>query len=177
MLTPLIAMIISWLMEKVFTKEVDRGYLGIKWTDRVTPDWVILFCIILFFGSLFGALYAGETVETTPRSVRTPIYNLSDATRLSGSFILGSGTINERSHYFFYINDGDGYRLDSRESSALIVMDESESPYVEDIYQDYPYDHNDWQFYFMFRLSRPTPEVVFHVPPGTIITSFIVDMQ
>jgi hypothetical protein len=48
---------------------------------------------------------------------------------------------------------------------------------VEDIYQDYPYDHNDWQFYFMFRLSRPTPEVVFHVPPGTIITSFIVDMQ
>ena len=107
---------------------------------------------------LFTACHE-ESVE------RVPIISLQEERGVSGSFILGTGSLGRHVYYFTYLDfteSGGGYQLEKYAYDRCVIFeDEENSPYVvvelSGLIIERPRD----------RVNR----VEFHVPKGTITRS------
>jgi len=98
------------------------------------------------------------------------IASIQDNVQTSGSFFLGSGTIDSEAVFYFYEQDGDGYRLTHVPAYRSKIVESNESPHlvVSKAVGDHPFwgiplnSHDNYTFY---------------VPTGSILNNFNLDAK
>ena len=103
------------------------------------------------------------------------IYALQDKGELHGSFFLGSGTVDEV-NYYFYIVEGPMGKSIEQENIAYCFIDDSlpegEQPYISEIIIE-----SDNFFAKTCLLTNKAEVYVFHIPKGSIIENYRIDLE
>lgn len=109
---------------------------------------------MFFWGKYFVDDYNSEYTET----VYEEIYSLDRGTEVSGSFTLGTGSIDENIVYYFYVETDRGFQLKSLTVGyEEIYLDEDDmvTPHIDKI-----------------KTKGEDPYYVIYVPEGTIVRQF-----
>ena len=136
----------------------------------------VLVCglVIPMAADAVGAKQSIEKVEVTP------LYALKDNSNLSGTFFLGSGSVDETDYYYYVIREeGKGYYVQKKAINNYIYLDYLNS---EDCEYDEPclvYYHNQWDNKILrFFAWSPENWYTFYVPEGSIIENYYeVDLE
>lgn len=100
---------------------------------------------------------------------RAQIFSLKMNDRVSGQFVLGSGSIDSKSVYSFYVKDSDGfYKLMSQPANATRIKEVSDEPQL--FYQTIYYRIPGWLC--PWGRSQSETNYDLFVPKGTIIEQF-----
>ena len=121
-----------------------------------------------------GAAQSIEKVEVTP------LYALKDNSNLSGTFFLGSGSVNETDYYYYIVREeGKGYCVKKKAINYYTYLDYLNA---EDCEYDEPclaYYYNQWDSKILrFFAWSPENWYTFYVPEGSIIENYYeVDLE
>lgn len=132
-----------------------------------------------FFGAFCGlgaAIIIGLFLPTESYvSQETLLAAIQDGSQTTGSFFLGSGRIEEGTYYFFYAKAGEhSYVMDKRSTSnAVIVEDDPAQPYL----REYAIRFLDDRSYYFGLPLHPPPPVEFHIPKGSILQNYRLDLR
>ncbi|MCA1184548.1 hypothetical protein [Bacillus licheniformis] len=122
-----------------------------------------------------GAMLIAFCIETEPGNpYKADIYSIKDNAKTGGSFVLGSGTVDER-QYFYFIEEKDGFKTVNKaavENSKLKEGD-YEKPYV--ITYDVQFKSSFARFFYGKSLGYKTYE--FYLPINTITTEYKIDLE
>ena len=133
----------------------------------------VLFLIMLGFASHWNTLERSNTFGVTY------ICSLSANSDVSGNFCLGSGTINEKSYYYYLANTEKGYMMQKVEANtpAYIKEDCENKPFIE--FTKYNCVKQNWFSKLLFEKEffNEDREVVIHVPKGTVVKNYTVDIS
>ena len=89
----------------------------------------VLIALAIIFVSISGCTQIG------PTNVKYNLYSLNRGSSNSGSFVLGTGSIDTTPVYYCYIKDNGGYKLITINArNSIIYDDENNNPYVEASY-------------------------------------------
>ena len=130
--------------------------------------------IIPIAADAVGATHSIEKVEVTP------LYALKDNSNLSGTFFLGSGSMNETDYYYYIIREeGKGYCVQKKAINNYTYLDYLNS---EDCKYDEPclaYYYDEWDNKILrFFAWSPANWHTFYVPEGSIIENYYeVDLE
>lgn len=92
---------------------------------------VISFVIAIFLGSV-SFIADGRVEREIVITNETPIVSLTRNLDISGNFVLGTGSIQSGSAYFFYTQDGDDYHLLSVSTDSSFLRESEGAPmYIE----------------------------------------------
>lgn len=133
-------------------------------------------CLLGFlFGGIFGfmlMMIVSLLMPTTSHTVHHPIASLSINSETNGSFMLGSGYINEIEYYIFYkIHGNDRYSREKiRVRGTMIVESNETEPQLRYDYETI--EGNIWIGQTMVRDLREVKNRELIVPKGTIIKEF-----
>lgn len=136
----------------------------------------ILVCglIIPIAADAAGATHSVEKVEVTP------LYALKDNSNLSGTFFLGSGSVDETDYYYYIIREeGKGYCVQKKAINNYTYLDylSSEGCEYDEPCLAYYYDEWDNKILRFFAWS-PENWHTFYVPEGSIIENYYeVDLE
>jgi len=139
------------------------------WTD------VLLFSILNFLLSALTSFAISLLIPTKTEIVKSTfeLESLQDGSKINGQFFLGSGYINERMKYSFYISEKDGYKLYSIEASNAHVRYTNEKPKLE-MFDEVVTD----DFVNNFSLkSELNTNYIIYVPKGSILQNYTLDAQ
>jgi hypothetical protein len=166
MITVLICFIISFCIWWYIIKK-DTPF-GLKWTDYMG---IILLSLVT--GGLFGALgmvFIGTYFHDYGHSNTREIVSLNNQSTLSGSFILGSGTISNREYYFMFAKNSEGgfYRYTVPSNRSTIFEIDGSDSRVE-TFSPVMGDTLKW---FAFPIGPSNYNI--YVPKGTVIQQFSV---
>jgi hypothetical protein len=155
-------------------------FVGGRQTDAA--DLGERICVALFgllIGVFFGTAVMFMLGQAVPSGVvetgeRYEIGALQDAFAYSGRFFLGSGTVNGEIYFFYYQREGAGYVARQAEGwRTVIYTDESERPYVATLRAAVV--DPVWANFAMSWGSQRS--YAFHVPPGSIVSSYTLDLR
>lgn len=139
------------------------------------PDFAGALIVLIIVGAISYMVWLGiSTVtpistNTTCIITNTSIVSLNDGSLTSGSFFLGSGSLDQRTMYFYYEGSEDTYRLKRVPTDdATIKTDENDHPYITKIVATTCGTYRDGSSRCdkIYDWSHAT--YVFHVPKGTI---------
>lgn len=103
------------------------------------------------------------------------IYALQDNGEIHGSFFLGSGTVDEV-NYYFYITEGPMGKSIEQKNIDYCFIDDSlsadEQPYMSKIVIE-----SDNFFAKTCLFTNKTNVYVFHIPKGSIIENYRIDLE
>ncbi|MEX5835853.1 hypothetical protein D070_13405 [Bacillus velezensis] len=140
-------------------------------------DYVFGVFIGIIFGIctllvLFLPAFFIQTVPTNPH--KTEIYSIKDRSKTSGSFVLGSGTVDEE-QYFYYVTEKDGFKTISKAPVEDSKMREGsyKQPYV--ITYDRQFKSSFARFFYGTGAVGSSYE--FHLPKDTITTEYKIDLE
>jgi hypothetical protein len=126
---------------------------------------LVLFLMVLPMNERIDQLT--DRMEYTPidRFDKTPIESLEVGSTISGSFVLGSGSVGGEDVYIYYTKTPGGGYVRNRVPTqmTLLYMDENTSPYIISHYVETKRKHV--QFVNSYDL---------HVPNGTVTKTFTV---
>lgn len=139
------------------------------------------FLLGIFMGILIGAVvfvfaaipaFFLETETVDPH--KTEIYSIKDNAKASGSFVLGTGTVDEN-QYFYFVEEKAGFKTISKASVEDSKMKEGSyaKPYV--LTYDVQYKSAIARFFYGKRTGKNTYE--FYLPEDTITTDYKIDME
>jgi len=130
---------------------------------------VFMFLILLIAPIFFFVIYTKDDYHEIEKH-DWYIESLGNDKYLSGSFFLGSGTINEIDYYYFYVNTTNGYsRLKRPISETYIIETDNRKPELTIVYDHY--DNTD-KFWTVAEDTKLYYKL--YVPKGTIIRDFRV---
>lgn len=144
---------------------------------------VLAVCALFIAGLLLllpTAMYNDYLVENANQYEvsevsRQNIYALQDNNELHGSFFLGSGTIDETNYYFYIVEGPMGKSIEQKNITYCYIDDSllaGEQPYMSTVYIESD------NFFAKTCLYTNIAEVyVFHIPKGSIIENYRVDLQ
>lgn len=130
--------------------------------------------VIPIAANAVGATHSIEKVEVTP------LYALKDNSNLSGTFFLGSGSVNETDYYYYIVREeGKGYCIQKKAINNYTYLDYLSS---EDCEYDEPclaYYYDEWDNKILrFFAWSPENWHTFYVPEGSIIENYYeVDLE
>ena len=140
----------------------------------VLISMIVCGLIIPIAADAAGATHSIEKVEVTP------LYALKDNSNLSGTFFLGSGSVNETDYYYYIIREeGKGYCIQKKAINNYTYLDYLSS---EDCEYDEPclaYYYDEWDNKILrFFAWSPANWHTFYVPEGSIIENYYeVDLE
>ena len=150
----------------------------IYWSGEYYPySYLVYLCPWLFVGLLVGASIAllfGVGAQTEERVVQSSeIVAIADGSGVSGSFFLGSGTVNDVQYYFYYQKEGDGFVQRKVDVSRAVVYEVDKDIVVPNVslIKDTPVKKNRWV------LAGGPSTYKIYVPKGSITTAFNLDLQ
>ena len=133
----------------------------------------------VIFGIFLGLGYVGVKHEKSNISGATYISSLSASSNLSGRFFLGSGTVENKNYYYYVTNSDKGYQIDKMEITNDIYIREdcNNKPFIE--YTKYHATYINWfgKLFFKKSFYNKSGEIIFHVPPETIIGDYYIDVN
>lgn len=109
-----------------------------------------------------------------------PLYALKDNSNISGSFFLGTGSIDEDDYYYYITREeGKGYSVNKRSTGGFTYL---EYLSAEDCEYDEPclvYYHDEWENKVLrFFAWSPINWYTFYIPEGSIIENYYeVDLE
>ncbi|MCR9040819.1 hypothetical protein QRX25_14850 [Bacillus sp. L381] len=137
------------------------------------------------FGAFFGVVAAvvvfliavipSFCIETKPVNPhKTEIYSIKDNAKTSGSFVLGSGSINEK-QYFYFVKEKDGFKTVSKTAVEDSKMKEGKyaNPYV----LTYDMEYKSPFARFFYGKEAPGESYEFYLPEDTITTEYKIDLE
>lgn len=103
------------------------------------------------------------------------IFALKDNSQSSGSFFLGSGTINEEQYFFYIVETEKGKYFKKAEAKNSFIKEEDGlvQPYM--VTYEYRFDSKFARF--MYGEYNGDIEYQFVVPRDTVTTDFVVDLE
>lgn len=159
--------------------------VGIIWVISDSIDYGFEFCTLLrvLIGFLIGLVVwisvgtiIGLFLPTEYELYETQnLSALKDNSSISGSFFLGSGTVDEHMVYK-YVTDTDKGKLICELSSVgsdIYINECDEQPRVELFNECFT---SDWFEWFAFT-GWGNSEVIFYIPEGSLTTEFDVDLE
>lgn len=154
----------------VIADSIDYGFEF--WTLlRVLIGFLIGLVVWISVGTIIGLFLPTEyqLYETQNLSA------LKDNSSISGSFFLGSGTVDEHTVYK-YVTDTDKGKLIcelSAENSDIYINECDEQSRVEIYSEGFV---SDWYAWFAFT-GWSNNEVIFYIPEGSLTTEFDIDLE
>lgn len=142
------------------------------WTE--SADYIISF----MFSGIVGLVLAFGIGLFIPKMTFThqqiELAAMQDGIQTSGQFFLGSGSVDEETYYLFYAKTGEtSYVMDKRTTNtSTIFEDEEHEPYLTDYDQVFRTDL--WLWIALPTLSRRSE---FHIPKGSVLQNFRLDLQ
>ncbi|MFL6977062.1 hypothetical protein R7M47_05305 [Bacillus inaquosorum] len=137
------------------------------------------------FGSLFGLLaslvvfliavipsFSAETEMVNPH--KTEIYSIKDNAKTSGSFVLGSGTVDEK-QYFYFVKEKDGFKTVSK--AAVEDSKIKEGKYTKPYVLTYDVQFKSAFARFFYGKSTGAEAYEFYLPEDTITTEYKIDLE
>lgn len=103
--------------------EIDDIVVEARWAYGIW--WIVIwFFVALALNATFDTI--GRIEEPHSR----PLVNLGDSSGVSGRFFLGSGYIESKPVYMYYLQDGDSYRLYNVKASNAFITYTDETPQI-----------------------------------------------
>lgn len=147
---------------------------------------ILVLINLLLIGSIsfFSNTELEKTVEKTEDY---PLVSLSLTTETQGDFFLGTGTVQGKAYYYFYLKNGNKYRLNKIPAEDT-DLEESNNPIYEKKYsmpmvKNIPGKFNkllglndaesDW--HDVSDIYRENPKHILYIPKGSIKQNFSVD--
>lgn len=128
----IITFLFLWIDKKVNN---DRRYQRIE-------GWLVFLRFVIVIAALTGLImvparvydyYEGDYEYTRHAYKTSKLFSLKSNSELNGSFILGTGVINERSYYYFYYQTADGgMKLDKVGTNDAVLYETTGTPHIED---------------------------------------------
>lgn len=101
----------------------------------------------------------------------TPIMSLTDGSKISGCFILGSGSIGENPQFVYYSKSGLGYKLQTVSASVTtIIEDDNLNPHLS-LFEI----RREGRIFHGYYIEGVSYEI--HVPNGTILRDLSLDSE
>jgi hypothetical protein len=137
-----------------------------------TVEWVgnIFFSFIFAFLSVAGLVFLDQKETSTTYEYYCKIHSLKNSNDVSGSFVLGSGNIEQVEYYYYYYKDINGYfkRGKKKVNNTVIEERENTTPRIERKYTQYKSRTGIVESYS----DGSTEEYKIVVPKGTVISKF-----
>lgn len=155
-----------------------RKTIPFKWSN-VPFHWFVGW---VAGGILIGLIATMIVMNASQDYVRieNKIASLNDGMSTSGSFFLGSGSIDSEPVFFYYSGDNtNGFRLRHVDASAASIIEFNGEPYMV----RYCGDISTAPSWLDFDKTDPVPEcrdwdkTVFYVPAGSIQNNYILDAE
>lgn len=146
------------------------GFLGsfAGFLFAVLISMIVCGLVIPIAADAVGAIHSIEKVEVTP------LYALKDNSNISGTFFLGSGSVNETDYYYYIVREeGKGYCVHKKAINNYTYLDylSSENCEYNEPCLAYYYDEWDNKILRFFAWS-PENWHTFYVPEGSIIENY-----
>jgi len=155
-------------------------FVGIRAYFLIKDDWldwkeVVMFSFLNFFLSFGVSLIITLIIPTHTQIEKSTfeLESLQDGSRINGQFFLGSGYMNEKMKYSFYISEKNGYKLYSISANNAHVKYTTEQPKLE-MFKEVVND--DFINNFSIAWDLETSYII-HVPQGSILQNYILDAQ
>lgn len=124
--------------------------------------------IITLFCSIFAECGAEKTWSTVED---TNIYALQDNLTTEGSFFLGSGHINDELKYFYVKETDVGYTVCNVDADNSYIRYTTDRCHIER--QTYEFTNG-----FVKLIAIPMSDrYIFHIPDGSILNNYAVDLK
>ena len=135
-------------------------------------DWFFASICSLFLSFIaMAVLFSIDTKETeTYYKYYCTIHSLKNSNDVSGSFVLGSGSIEQVEYYYYYYKDVNGYfKRGSKEVNKTVIEErEGVIPHIESLYTKYESRTGFVKNYY----DRSSEQYKIVVPKGTVINKF-----
>lgn len=140
----------------------------------------LAFALSLLFILIPTAIYNDYLIENAEQYEisevsQENIYALQDNGEIHGSFFLGSGTIDEVNYYFYIVEGPMGKSIEQKDIDYCFIDDslpDGEQPYISELYIESD------NFFAKTCLFTHTAKVyVFHIPKGSIIENYRIDLE
>lgn len=154
LITVILAIIISYLLER------RRAY----WSDYFLST-IIGGMAGIFLGFIIALIVPHKTLTKT---TTFEIENLQDNNSVSGSFFIGTGSIDGVMKYVFYHKVDGGFKMMQLDYKDTIIKYSNDLPRVEKLCN---YSESNFGVSFLRTIY------VIYVPEGTIKQSYILDAQ
>jgi hypothetical protein len=132
----------------------------------------------LFMGVIVGLIISGFLPTTIVLEQEIELVALKDTNGVNGKFFLGCGNIHSNWYYVFYTKDPDGKikfnRLSADDDDVSIVEEERQGGTLKVYGKEFAKkSYKNWGL--IPRSGSSKYEI--HVPKGTVITDFNLDLQ
>lgn len=188
--TPLLVLV-ACIMWTIRLRRKWRKHRGIYEWEAPGRMWVWLAftAVWVLFWVIFTTANRTEKFGISIRNDRIAnIVSLGNGSQINGSFMLGSGHIDEHLYYFFYKDVGGGsYKLDKmradggcdcRNGEVLIREDAaSGTGYIERVYSRPNRVRRVLKPFFNPTVHERLQATYIHVPPGTVVQQFSLDIN
>lgn len=134
---------------------------------------LILIIVALFIG-FFGMKVEANLTEDVPYE----IYSINDNIGVDGRFHLGTGRIESKDYYYFYIKTDKGLKVEKLDATNAYIQETDEvTPRV--IYQYHKHIYPEW--YKKWFVVDPNPHgevtIIIKVPTNTVTTEYTLDLK
>lgn len=130
----------------------------------------IFFSGALLFIFLFGTIFWIDAEKIGQKEEHyLHIYSLRNSNELSGSFVLGSGSIEETEYYYYFYKGKNGFVRDKMPVSQVSIQ-ESDSIKPKIVSLEDVYSKDTWVKWS----DSPSDEYIMYVPKNTVVQKFSV---
>ncbi|MGF9741931.1 hypothetical protein ABEX06_00380 [Bacillus safensis] len=151
---------------------ITDSYGYIEFFDVLFGVFIGIFCGVAVFLVAAVPSFFLETKTVEPH--KTEISSIKDNAKTNGSFVLGTGTVDEN-QYFYFVEEKAGFKTISKASVEDSKMKEGSyaKPYV--LTYDVQYKSPIARFFYGKSTGKNTYE--FYLPEDTITTDYKIDME
>lgn len=135
----------------------------------------------IFSGIIIGLAVGYITILIIRDNVKTIevqnpycyLYNLQDESQVNGKFTLGTGRIQEKQYFVFYIKDKYGFKFSKLDASYCRIQETDGKPHLVRVKRILEKPN-----FLLNNIVLPQEvEWVFKVPKNTVIREFKLDLQ
>lgn len=134
--------------------------------------WLISAVISFAVGLIVTAIAASSVPASSYTAGSQPLAALSTGSETSGSFFLGSGTIDEEPSYTYIVQESDGALFLKSMSAEDVAVYEDASPSTATLSYEIEIVDNWWLHFRPF--ERRMVNYEFHIPAGSVTRDFTV---
>ena len=136
---------------------IDRKGTNLDWnTEDILATTLCVIAAISIFGTLFGTPIVAMFEEEYYKVQYEDIYSVRGMNNESeGSFLLGTGAIDEETYYYVFVKDTNGYKLEKYNTRDTHIVEVDDGNYYVVIFKE------KWTNYDQYILFVPIGTIFF----------------
>lgn len=162
--------IITFIVSLIFIFRYEKKKSDFDWENIIISFLLTIFSslIITFvFGATIIGIYSLNVDKHEEENHYLYISSINRNSEISGSFFLGTGSVDEKNYYYFYYKSRYGYKLDKiTVKNSYIVETKHKKPEIVKVVDTYNQD------VFIKLLDSNVKRYLIYVPENTIIKDF-----